>query len=87
MASDKGKKLKTADKNDEENAEQIDSELVLSIEKLQEIQDDLEKVQSFIHKYIVYIGLLRQFVQLAFKGGESFDVGISILDVILFSWC
>ncbi|KNA20411.1 hypothetical protein SOVF_052350 isoform A [Spinacia oleracea] len=46
MASDKGKKLKTADKNDEENAEQIDSELVLSIEKLQEIQDDLEKINE-----------------------------------------
>lgn len=47
MVADKGKKLKT-EKNDEENAEQIDGELVFSIEKLQEIQDELEKVQSFV---------------------------------------
>jgi len=46
VADNKGKKLKAADKNDEENADQIDGELVLSIEKLQEIQDDLEKVPS-----------------------------------------
>jgi len=48
MGADKGKKLKTADKNDEENAEQIDGDLVLSIEKLQEIQDELEKVTVFL---------------------------------------
>ena len=41
MVADKSKKAKT----DEENAEQIDGELVLSIEKLQAIQDDLEKVE------------------------------------------
>ncbi|XP_021733819.1 NAP1-related protein 2-like isoform X1 [Chenopodium quinoa] len=46
MVADKGKKLKATDKNDEANAEQIDSELVLSIEKLQEIQDDLEKINE-----------------------------------------
>ncbi|XP_010695709.1 NAP1-related protein 2 isoform X1 [Beta vulgaris subsp. vulgaris] len=45
MVADKGKKLKT-EKNDEENAEQIDGELVFSIEKLQEIQDELEKVNE-----------------------------------------
>ncbi|KAJ8452342.1 hypothetical protein Cgig2_006147 [Carnegiea gigantea] len=44
MGADKGKKLKAADKNDEENAEQIDGDLVLSIEKLQETQDELEKL-------------------------------------------
>lgn len=48
VGDNKGKKLKAADKNDEENAEQIDGELVLSIEKLQEIQDELEKVPSFL---------------------------------------
>lgn len=38
------KKAKIEEKIEEENVEQIDGELVLSIEKLQEIQDDLEKV-------------------------------------------
>ncbi|KAH9719704.1 NAP1-related protein 2 [Citrus sinensis] len=42
MVADKGKKTKV----EEENAEQIDSELVLSIEKLQEIQDELEKINE-----------------------------------------
>ncbi|KAL8140277.1 hypothetical protein V2J09_006298 [Rumex salicifolius] len=46
MRADKGKKLKVADKNDEESAEQVDSELVVSIEKLQEIQDELEKINE-----------------------------------------
>ncbi|XP_057516120.1 NAP1-related protein 2-like [Amaranthus tricolor] len=45
MVADKGKKLKT-ENNDEENAEQIDGDLVLSIEKLQEIQDELEKINE-----------------------------------------
>lgn len=40
MVADQSKKTRV----EEENAEQIDSELVLSIEKLQEIQDELEKV-------------------------------------------
>jgi template-activating factor I len=45
MVADKGKKLKVADKGEEENnSETIDEKLVLSIEKLQEIQDELEKV-------------------------------------------
>jgi hypothetical protein len=41
--ADKGKKAKTDADGGEEN-EQIDVTLVLSIEKLQEIQDELEKV-------------------------------------------
>lgn len=40
MVADKTKKLKVAEKGEEE----IDGELVLSIEKLQETQDELEKV-------------------------------------------
>lgn len=46
MVADKGKKVKVsaAEKAVEENPEQPDGELVLSIEKLQEIQDELEKV-------------------------------------------
>ncbi|KAK1433737.1 hypothetical protein QVD17_10652 [Tagetes erecta] len=43
MVGDKGKKPKLADKIEDE---QIDGELVLSIEKLQEIQDELEKINE-----------------------------------------
>lgn len=46
MVADKGKKPKIAEKVVEENAEQIDGELVLSIEKLQEVQDELEKINE-----------------------------------------
>ncbi|XP_073010860.1 NAP1-related protein 2-like [Typha latifolia] len=42
MVADKGKKSKVA----EEEADHVDGELVLSIEKLQEIQDELEKVNE-----------------------------------------
>jgi hypothetical protein len=42
MVADKSKKLKVSD-----NSEEIDGELVLSVEKLQEIQDELEKVPKF----------------------------------------
>lgn len=44
MVADKGKKAKLSDKGEEDNSEVIDEKLVLSIEKLQEIQDELEKV-------------------------------------------
>ncbi|KAH7532634.1 hypothetical protein FEM48_Zijuj04G0042400 [Ziziphus jujuba var. spinosa] len=43
MVADKGKKSKVAA---EEEHEHIDGELVLSIEKLQEVQDELEKVNE-----------------------------------------
>ncbi|XP_010538065.1 PREDICTED: NAP1-related protein 2-like [Tarenaya hassleriana] len=46
MVADKNKKAKTEEKPQEDNAEQIDGELVLSIEKLQEIQDELEKINE-----------------------------------------
>ncbi|KAK2387641.1 NAP1-related protein [Trifolium repens] len=41
MVADKSKKLKLSD-----NTEEIDGELVLSVEKLQEIQDELEKINE-----------------------------------------
>lgn len=44
MVADKGKKPKVGVKIEEEGDQQIDGELVLSIEKLQEVQDELEKV-------------------------------------------
>ncbi|XP_040986402.1 NAP1-related protein 2 [Juglans microcarpa x Juglans regia] len=47
MGADKGKKLKVAEKDEEDNnSEAIDEKLVLSIEKLQEIQDELEKINE-----------------------------------------
>lgn len=45
MVADKTKKQKVSEKS--ENPEEIDGDLVLSIEKLQEIQDELEKVPIF----------------------------------------
>lgn len=50
MGADKGKKQKISEKVDEEsiNIEHIDRDLVLCIEKLQEIQDELEKVILFL---------------------------------------
>ncbi|XP_068481241.1 NAP1-related protein 2-like isoform X2 [Phaseolus vulgaris] len=44
MVADRTKKLKVSDKG--ENLDEIDGELVLSIEKLQEIQDELEKINE-----------------------------------------
>ena len=44
MVADKGKKAKHSDKPEDDNSEVIDEKLVISIEKLQEIQDELEKV-------------------------------------------
>lgn len=43
MVADKGKKSKVAE---EENSDHIDGDLVLSVEKLQEVQDELEKVNE-----------------------------------------
>ncbi|KAK1289765.1 hypothetical protein QJS10_CPB18g01357 [Acorus calamus] len=45
MVADKGKKSKVAER-EEEDGDHVDGELVLSIEKLQEIQDELEKVNE-----------------------------------------
>ncbi|KAL1553498.1 Asparagine-rich protein (ARP protein) [Salvia divinorum] len=44
MGADKGKKPKVDEENN--GTEQIDAELVLSIEKLQEFQDELEKINE-----------------------------------------
>ncbi|XP_068641700.1 NAP1-related protein 2-like [Aristolochia californica] len=46
MVADKGKKSKVAERKEEEENEHIDGELVFSIEKLQETQDELEKVNE-----------------------------------------
>lgn len=47
MAADKGKRSKFAEQGVGEDAtDQLDRELVLSIEKLQEVQDELEKISD-----------------------------------------
>lgn len=46
MVADKGKKMKVSEKGQDENAEQIDGELVLAIEQVQELQDKLEKINE-----------------------------------------
>ncbi|GFP95524.1 nap1-related protein 2 [Phtheirospermum japonicum] len=47
MGADKGKKQKVGEAEEEKNGtEHIDGELVLSIERLQEIQDELEKINE-----------------------------------------
>ncbi|KAK6128238.1 hypothetical protein DH2020_038011 [Rehmannia glutinosa] len=47
MGADKGKKQKVGEVEEEKNGtEHIDGELVLSIETLQEIQDELEKINE-----------------------------------------
>uniref|UniRef100_A0A1D1XHN5 Protein SET n=1 Tax=Anthurium amnicola TaxID=1678845 RepID=A0A1D1XHN5_9ARAE len=46
MVANKGKKSKVAERGGEEENDHIDGELVLSIEKLQEVQDELEKVNE-----------------------------------------
>lgn len=54
MGADKGKKQKTGELDEEKNGtDHIDGELVLSIEKLQEIQDELEKVYPFSFIYVL----------------------------------
>ncbi|KAA0036075.1 NAP1-related protein 2 [Cucumis melo var. makuwa] len=46
MIADKGKKAKLSEKPEDDNSEVIDEKLVISIEKLQEIQDELEKINE-----------------------------------------
>ncbi|KAK1290733.1 hypothetical protein QJS10_CPB18g02092 [Acorus calamus] len=46
MAAARGKKSKVAERDVEENNDHVDGDLVLSIEKLQEIQDELEKTSK-----------------------------------------
>lgn len=62
MGADKGKKQKVGELEEENNvAEKIDGELVLSIEKLQEIQDELEKVILFFSFLNLNFGFLFSF--------------------------
>lgn len=69
MVVDKGKKSKAAA---EEEEEEIDGDLVLSIEKLQEVQDELEKVSRFL-PLSVAISLRRPVNR--WTGRKRFDFG------------
>ncbi|KAM3227025.1 hypothetical protein ACQJBY_054539 [Aegilops geniculata] len=74
--ADKGKKAKTDTDVGEEN-EQIDGALVLSIERLQEIQDELEKVNEEASDKVLEVEqneLLTEEDQKMFKYLESVDV-------------
>lgn len=55
MVVEKPKKMKVA----EDDSDHIDVGLVLSIEKLQEVQDELEKVHSYLlnRLYLLYFCL------------------------------
>ncbi|KAG7951565.1 hypothetical protein I3843_12G014000 [Carya illinoinensis] len=46
MVADKGKKLKVAEKLEEKGSESIVGKLLVSVEKLQEIQDELETINE-----------------------------------------
>ena len=70
MVADKGKKSKVADPGAEgaEPEQHIDGELVLSIEKLQEIQDELERVTlSFAKEKEEKIYIFYSFYPFPFK--------------------
>ncbi|KAK8941784.1 hypothetical protein KSP40_PGU008417 [Platanthera guangdongensis] len=55
MAADKGKKSKVAEQGaGDDAADHIDGELVLSIEKLQELQDDLDKFDQPSVQFAVF---------------------------------
>ena len=54
MVADKGKKSKLAERGPEDESDHIDGELVMNIEKLQEVQDELEKVQ-FLTTFLLNI--------------------------------
>ncbi|CAM8910880.1 hypothetical protein QQ045_031438 [Rhodiola kirilowii] len=56
MMADKGKKQKVAEKGDNHKSpEQVDGELLVSIEKLQEIQDQLEKINEQVSDEVLEV--------------------------------
>lgn len=78
MVADKGKKTKV----EEENAEQIDSELVLSIEKLQEIQDELEKVFFFLIEFMLIFVIFLSIIWFTFcLIAEKFEALFHVVDL------
>ncbi|XP_077248957.1 NAP1-related protein 1-like isoform X2 [Tasmannia lanceolata] len=70
MVGDKGKKSKLTPQGEDECSEQIDGDLVLSIEKLQEVQDELEKFFS----HPILCNILNEEDHKIFKYLQSLDV-------------
>ncbi|KAE8715460.1 NAP1-related protein 2 [Hibiscus syriacus] len=70
MVADKGKKMKVAENGEEEKSEQIDGDLILSIEKLQEIQDELEKLVT-LGSYVLLQRSMRRRVRKFWKWSRS----------------
>lgn len=68
MVADRTKKLKVSEKG--ENLDEIDGELVLSIEKLQEIQDELEKVLILQYSHSLSFFLFFCFFNIADYGSS-----------------
>jgi len=81
MVADKSKKLKVSEKG--ENAEEIDGELVLSIEKLQEIQDEIEKVSNFSLLFLFNFAIFYVFLD---SSVVEFNLShsVSLVNYILF---
>lgn len=84
MVADNGKKSKAADRG-EEDSDHIDGELVLSIEKLQEIQDELEKVMLLLISCFFF--LFRYFFPSCFVVEWWFYLEsiVSVVCLVLFS--
>lgn len=55
MVADQGKKAKLTERAPGDETDHIDTELVLNIEKLQEFQDDLDKVLWPVSLYLCYV--------------------------------
>ncbi|KAF5459747.1 hypothetical protein F2P56_019668 [Juglans regia] len=55
MGADKGKKLKVAEKLEEKNSESIVEKLFVSVEKLQEIQDELETINEEVSDKVLEV--------------------------------
>lgn len=74
MVADKAKKTKVED----EAPDHIDGELVLSIEKLQEIQDEIETVMT-LQFVLLYFSLSSCFLVELLCCGHGFDTYIHSL--------
>lgn len=88
MGAEKGKKLRSGEMEEEKNGvEIIDGELLISIEKLQAIQEDLEKVilLSFIVFILQFCCAVQIFITPVFKL-ECFWEIPNLLFFLIYSW-
>lgn len=88
MGAEKGKKQRSGEMEEENNGvEVIDGELLISIEKLQAIQEDLEKVilLSFIVFILQFCCAVQIFLTPVFKL-ECFREIPNLLFFLIYSW-